>query len=130
MKIDGMNWVEFPVGPQGAVSGLHVTINKKGEILIGAKTFEKFERPEHVLLSFEPRHDLIALKPVTAKATNAFPLVKKSNGGHRVIRANLFCRHHGINFNVTIAFNTPEINEKGVLILNLREIRSVSKPRR
>ena len=26
-------WEEFPVGPQGAVSGLHVTINRKGEIL-------------------------------------------------------------------------------------------------
>lgn len=130
MAIQKFVWEEFPVGPQGPVSGLHVTINKKGEILIGAKTFEKFGRPEQVLLSFERRYDLIALEPVTEHATNAFPLVQKSNGRHRVIRANLFCRHHGINFAGTIAFNTPEINEKGVLILNLRAIRGVSKPRR
>ena len=97
---------------------------------IGAKTFEKFGRPEQVLLSFERRYDLIAIEPVTVHATNAFPLVEKKNGGHRVIRANLFCRHHGINFAGTIAFNTPEISEKGVIVLNLREIRGVSKPRR
>lgn len=129
MEMPRLVWEEFPIGPQGPVSGLHVTINKKGEILIGARTFKEFGCPEHVLLSFERRYDLIALEPVTSRATNAYPLVKKSNGGHRVIRASLFCRHHGINFNVTIAFNTPEISEKGVLILNLREIRTVSKPK-
>ncbi len=130
MTTQRLVWEEFPVGPHGAVNGLHVTINERGEILIGARAFEKFGRPEQVLLSFQCRYSLIALTPVTPKATNAYPLIAKKNGKHRVIRANLFCRHHGIDFAQTVAFNTPEINEHGVLILNLREIRGVGKARR
>lgn len=98
--------------------------------VVGVNAFDKFGRPELVLLSFERRYDLIDLEPVTENVPNTFPIVQESNGRHRVICADLFCRHLGINFAGTIASNTPEINVNGVLVLNLREIRAVSKPRR
>ncbi len=118
-------WEEFPVGPSGAVSGLHVSLNRKGEILIGARTFRKFGEPEQVLLLFDRRNKSIGIVPTTPKATNCYPLIEKKNGGHRVIRANLFCRHYGINADQTIVFNTTEIDEDGVLVLNLNEYRYV-----
>ena len=123
-------WEEFPVGPSGAISGLHVTLNRGGEILIGSRTFRKFGEPEQVLLLFDRRNLLIGIVPTTAKATNSFPLITKSNGSHRVIRANLFCRHYGIAFAGTVAFNTAEIDDDGILTLNLREIRAVGNPKR
>lgn len=123
-------WEEFPVGPSGAVSGLHVSLNRKGEILIGARTFRKFGEPEQVLLLFDRRLKTIGIVPTTAKATNCYPLIEKKNGGHRVIRANLFCRHYGILTDHTIVFNTAEIDEDGVLILNLNEYRYVVRPGR
>jgi hypothetical protein len=122
-------WEEFPVGPSGAVSGLHVSLNRKGEILIGARTFRKFGEPEQVLLLFDRRNKSIGIVPTTPKATNCYPLIEKKNGGHRVIRANLFCRHYGINADQTIVFNTAEIDEDGVLVLNLNEYRYVVRPR-
>ena len=122
-------WEEFPVGPSGAVSGLHVSLNRKGEILLGARTFRKFGEPEQVLLLFERRNMLIAIVPTTSKATNCYPLIEKRNGGHRVIRANLFCRHYGIAFGRTIAFNTAIIDDDGKLILDLRDVRVVTRPK-
>lgn len=123
-------WEEFPVGPSGAVSGLHVSLNRKGEILIGARTFRKFGEPEQVLLMFDRRNKSIGIVPTTPKATNCYPLMSKYNGAHRVIRANLFCRHYGINTDRTIVFNTAEIDEEGVLVLNLNEYRYVVRPGR
>lgn len=123
-------WEEFPVGPSGAVSGLHVTLNRRGEILLGARTFRKFGEPEQVLLLFERRNALIAMVPTTAKATNCYPLIAKRNDGHRIIRANLFCRHYGIAFARTVAFNTAYIDDDGKLILDLRDVRAVTKPKR
>ena len=123
-------WEEFPVGPSGAVSGLHVTLDRKGTILLGARTFRKFGEPEQVLLLFERRNALIAIVPTTPKATNCYPLHESHNGGHRKIRANLFCRHYGIAFGRTVAFNTAYIDDDGKLILDLRDVRAVTRPKR
>ena len=123
-------WEEFPVGPSGAVSGLHVSLNRKGEIVLGARTFRKFGEPEQISLHFESRLRLIGIISTTPKATNCYPLIEKKNGGHRVIRANLFCRHHGIAVSRTIAFNTAEIEDDGKLVLDLSDTRIVTRPKR
>src|SRR5258707_15251244 len=105
-------------------------MNRGGEILIGARAFRKFGAPEHVQLLFDRRNLLIGIVPTTPKATNSYPLIKKTNGSHRLIRSNIFCRHYGIAFAGTVAFNTAKIDDDGILTLNLREIRAVGNPKR
>lgn len=113
-------WEEFPVGPNGDPEKLHVTLGKKGEILVGAKTFEKMRRPEAVVLLFDKLNSVIGLMPSHIRAANAYPFKQKSQAKYRIIRANRFCRHHGIKVDRTVAFNKPEIDTDGILVLDLK----------
>lgn len=117
-------WEEFPVGPGTSVNGqgLRVTIDRKGGLMIGAKAFEKMGKPEAAVLLFDRRNHTIGLAPAGADASNAYPMIAKRNCRHRVVRANQFCRHHGIYVPRTAAFGKAEIDEEGVLVLDLRSL--------
>lgn len=121
-------WEEFQVGPRDVLGEMHVTLNRKGEIMIGAAAFERFGRPEQAVLLYEPDNKFIGILPASTRAKNAYPLMgKKGRDRHRTIRANRFCRHHGINVPATMAFYNAEIDEEGVLVLPLRNMRVVGK---
>ena len=122
-------WEEFPIGPNTADETLHVTLSRKGEILIGVRTFEKLGRPAAAILLFDRLHHMIGVLPSNHHAKNAYPLKSKVGGSHRLIRANKFCRHYGIRVDRTIAFGTPKINEDGILILDLGTTSIIGKPR-
>lgn len=113
-------WEEFPVGPNGLGEQMHVTLNTKGEIMIGAKAFEKLGRPEAASLLFDKVNSMIGLLPINPSVNNAYPFIKKTKGRHRVLRANRFCRHHGITVERTVAFNKPEVDKEGILVLDLK----------
>ena len=115
-------------GPRDVSGEMHVTLNRKGEIMIGAAAYEKFGRPEAAVLLYEEENKLIGVLEASTRAKNAYPLMgKKGRDKHRVIRANRFCRHHGIKFPATMAFNNPEIDEEGVLVLDMNDARVVGK---
>ncbi|MFN0279417.1 MAG: hypothetical protein ACKVRN_12605 [Pyrinomonadaceae bacterium] len=122
-------WEEFPIGPKDVSSELHVTMSRKGEILIGAHAFERFGKPEAALLLFDKMNSRIGLMPSHRRVANAYPMtVKSERYRHRVIRAYRFCRHHGIKVDRTIAFSEVSINEEGILILNLKTTAAIGKP--
>lgn len=118
------NWEEFPVGPATSINGggLRVTIDKKGAILIGAKAFEKMGEPNAAVLLFDQRNHTIGVAPAEPEVPNAYPMIAKTNCRHRIVRANQFCRHHGIYVPRTAAFGKAEIDEDGVLVLDLRTL--------
>lgn len=122
-------WEQFRVGPKDILTEMHVTLNPKGELVIGALAFEKFGKPAQAILLFDRVNSLIGLARASTRATNAYPLIAKKTGRHRVLRANRFCRHYGINVPQTIAFNKPEIDADGVLVLDMRETRIIGKVR-
>ena len=119
-------WEEFALGPRDRDNGLHVTLNEKGEIMIGAKAIDQFEECEWAILLFDRWNKFIGVAPSKTKTENAFPLVKKSKGRHRVIRAGRFCKYHGIRVQRTTAC-MAEIDEEGVLVLDLKLIRAAGK---
>ena len=94
--MDVQQWEEFLVGPGGAGSELHVTLSRKGEILVGANAFEKMGSPEAAVLLFDRVNSLIGLRPAHPKTPNSYPLKAKTNCRHRIARASRFCRHHRI----------------------------------
>jgi hypothetical protein len=113
-------WEEFQVGPNGDPEDLHVTLSKKGEILVGARAFEKMKRPDAAVLLFDKVNSVIGLLPSHRRNANAYPLNEKPNAKYRVVRANRFCRHYGIKVERTVAFNKPEIDAEGILVLDLK----------
>jgi hypothetical protein len=123
------NWVEFQVGPGDVGSELHVSLNRKGEIVIGAAAFERFGRPEHVVLLHDEGNEFIGLLEASSVAKNAYPLHanKDPKQRHRLLRASRFCKHHGIKVSATMAFGNVEIDEEGVLVLPLKGMRVVGK---
>lgn len=126
------NWEEFPVGPgkKRGEGGLHVTINRKSEIMIGAEAYERMGEPDAAVLLYDRRNLTIGIAPAEPDAVNAYPMVAKRNCRHRVVRANLFCRHHLIYVPRTAAFGKAEIDEDGILILDLRALVGIGgKPR-
>src|SRR5688500_17661438 len=123
------NWEEFPVGPGISTKGkeLRVTLNRKGEIMIGARAFEALGEPEAAVLLFDRRNHTIGVAPADDDAVNAYPMIAKRNCRHRTVRANLFCRHFKIYVPRTAAFGKTEIDENGVLLLDLRTLIGVGR---
>lgn len=122
-------WEEFPVGPVGMRSGtgLRVTLSPKGEFMVGAKAFEKMGRPVAAVLLFDRKAGVIGICPALPMTPNGYPLIEKKNGRHRVLRANLFCRHYGIYVGRTAAFGTARVDEDGILELELQSLVGVGR---
>jgi hypothetical protein len=112
------DWEEYKIGPAENRKRLHVTLSAKGEILIGAKTFDRIGRPDAAVLLFDKAGGSIGVRPAHPRQPNAYLLEPKSKGRHRVIRASAFCRNYGIRVQRTTVFNHPEF-ENGVLVLDL-----------
>lgn len=120
------NWEEFALGPENRREQMHVTINEKGEIMIGATAAERFGPHERAVLLYDRWNGYIGVAPIKGKAENSFPILEKSNGRHKVIRASRFCRYYGIFVPRTTACKA-EIDDEGVLVLDLKATRAVRK---
>ena len=121
------NWEEFPIGPRKPEREMHVTLDRAGTFLLGSTACDKFGPPGHVALLYDRVNSLVGMRPCSSVMENAYPVVKKSNGRHRVVRAGRFCRNHNIVVEKTVAFNKPEIDEEGFLVLDLKATRIVGK---
>lgn len=120
------NWEEFGFGPRDPEDVLHVTLNPKGEIMIGARAVRQFGPYDWAVLLWDKWNGLIGVAPVQEKTENAFPIVRKCNGDHKVLRAGRFCRFHGIKMPQTTAC-MAEIDEDGTLVLDLKATRALRK---
>jgi len=113
-------WEEYKIGPKENRRRLHVTLSTRGEILIGAKTFDQLGRPDAAVLLFDRENSSIGIRPTHPRVENAYLLSPKKKGRHRVLRASAFCRKYGIRVEATTAFASPVI-DKGILVLDLKE---------
>ena len=106
------NWEEFALGPENRREQMYVTLNEKGEIMIGATAAERFGPHERAVLLYDRWNGLVGVAP--------------ANGRHRVIRAGRFFRYYGIVMPRTMACQA-EIDDEGVLVLDLKATRAVRK---
>ncbi len=120
------NWEEFALGPKDVREEMHVTLDRKGVITIGARAARKFGPYEWAVLLYDKWNGLIGVAPVKAKTENAFPIVNKIKGHHRVIRAGRFCRYYGIKMPQTTAC-MAQLDEDGTLVLDLKATRAERK---
>lgn len=110
---------------------VHVTLGKDGRIYFSRKALEALGRPEGVALLFDKRRQVIGVKPADVGRKHAFRLRTKLNMGEgRVISAGNFCRHYGIKTPETVAFPAASVNRDGILVLDLRTVRTAGIKRR
>ncbi len=121
-------WEEFEAGPH-VRSGerLHVSLSKKGVILLNEKTFEAIGSPAAAALLFDKRNSSIGVRATHIDRKSAFTVKSKPKARHRVIHASTFCRHYGIKVDRTIAFPTAEVDDDGTLILDLHSATMIGR---
>lgn len=113
-------WEEFEAGPKlPAEERLHVTLNHKGVIFLNRLAFEALGEPESAKLLFEKRSSKIGIRPANAADRKAFPLIQQRDLHFRIIRAGNFCQNYGIRVEGTMAFHNIEIDNDGMMKLEL-----------
>ncbi len=99
---------------------LYVTINAKSVIYINSAVFEALGSPAAVALLYDRVNCIIGVTEAYPKNREAFPLIFRK--GQILVQATPFCRHYGINLDRTMKFTDPEIDDNGMLRLDLRKL--------
>ena len=118
------DWIIVPRGDVAPHwSGLYVTMNRLGSIVISRVTHERLGEPIAYLIMLDRFNRRIGLKPAVPGTRHAYPARKYGRRGAKIIRANRLVREFGIRPPDTIEFLRPKIDLDGQLILDLRNIR-------
>ena len=104
-----------------------VSMNPKGEIRLNRYAHKAVGEPEACKLLFDRQNSTIGILGVPPGNKDAYPLRKKGPEGAFWIRAYRLCQEFGVRFPETIRFKNPEIDEEGVMILDLRNTMPVAK---
>lgn len=112
---------------QGQWASFYVTMNPKGYIVFSRVTFQRLGEPRAFLLLFDKVNNRIGLKPTALGIKNAYPAAKQGRHGGQLIRAYRLMQEFGIDLPETIRFYDAEIDQDGVLILDLRTARVSSR---
>lgn len=86
-------------------------------------THEKLGAPKAFVLLFDATNNRIGLKPASLTARNAYPAYPQGLYGGRIVRAYRLMREHDIRLAQTLQFDDAEINDEGILVLDLRTAR-------
>lgn len=118
---------DWQVVPRDAVpaftAGIHVTMNPKGHIMMNRTTFQRTGEPKAYLVLFDRVNSRIGLKPTHEKAKDAYPVGPLGPCGGRVVRAYRLITQYAIDLPETVEFTAAEIDQDGMLILDLRMTR-------
>ena len=122
------HWTVFE-GMPNRVSGdrLRVTLNPRGVLVLNKLAFDALDGPAAVKLMFDESNNLIGLKPEDPRRANAFPVKQKDRWHNRQVHASPFCRHFAINVGRTVLFNDVDIDNDGVMVLELGKTITVGR---
>jgi len=113
-------WEKFSGGPFVPYSDrVYVTLSRKGKLHINVKTYELIGKPQRVLLYFNRKKDTIGIRPAHDRLAEAFPI--RRNGTSYCFYIAGFMRHFGIKLTTTEKFIAPDINDQGLLTLDLSQ---------
>lgn len=117
-------WVVLPRGDVAPHwSGMYVSLNKHGSIVMSRTTYERFGEPEAVLILFDMMTGRLALRPASLHGDNAYPVRKYGRGGGKVVRAYRLLSEFNINPFDTFEFCKPKIDADGQLMLDFKDVR-------
>ena len=110
---------------------LYATLNAEGDLVISRRTHEVLGSPDSYLLLFDVERNVIGLRPANAAVEkNAYPARRRGRYGGRRIRALRMMREFGVQIYETVRFHRCQLDNSGILILDLRDTRPAGKRRR
>jgi hypothetical protein len=101
-----------------------ISINRFCAITLNRQAQAMLNNAEAVKLLFDEKESIIGVLPSNVRDPEAFPLQTK-NSTNRVIYATPFCRHFRISVDHTERFVDPELDNEGILRLDLKRTRYV-----
>lgn len=114
------HWTRFEGKPYGRDrDGMRVTLSPKKNIMLNEAAFEALGSPAAIEFMFDENNKRIGLKPIDPRKENAFPVKPKKGTRQRMIHAAAFCVHLGINVDHTVLFNGVDIDNEGVMSLDI-----------
>lgn len=120
MGFNDKDWEEFKSAPNLRLpEEIRVSLNHKSIFAFNRYAFDALGEAEAVVLLLDKINSLIGFRPAHPRLDNAFPLKCKNKYGSYIIRANLFCIHHGIKPDKTIVFRDVRTEDNRILVLNL-----------
>lgn len=124
-----LHWEAFKGGPTRPENhDFGITINRKSVLTFNRFAVNALGNPDGVKLLFEKKESLIGIVASSLKDKEAFPL-KPKNSANWVVNTAPFCRAHKIVIEKTEKFDHPEIDDQGILRLDLKNTHDVSNPR-
>jgi hypothetical protein len=116
------NWSEIPRGggTRAQWAGIYVTMNSKGMIVLNRAAHERLESAAAFLVLYDIPNNTIGLKPTSISMRNAYPAHKSGRHGGRRVNAYRLLTQHRLVIKETLEFPDAEIDEDGILVLNLR----------
>ena len=96
---------------------VYVTLSGKGKLLLNRKAHEILGKPKRVLLYFNRNKDTIGIRPAHDRLAEAFPV--RQTGGSVVVYCGTFLRHFGIRLSGTEKFIGADLNDQGLMQLDL-----------
>ena len=118
MKADWIETKRDDLPPQ--FSGLRASMNPRGDIVINRAAYEQLGGPKAFLILFDCINKRIGLKPASAFDAKCLPSLKSNRAGAKMVRGHRMTREQRINLAHTVQFDDAEIDEDGILILDLR----------
>jgi hypothetical protein len=107
---------------------MRVALYPNGEFYLNAKAYAALGRPKAVAFYFDEESEVIAIEPANPRFMQNFIPVKKGCGW--AIHGSSFCRHFGIKPERAERFNRPDINNEGILLLDLRDTSTTGRERK
>jgi hypothetical protein len=118
---------DWEILPRGDVaphwSGLYVSMNKVGSIVMSRVTWKRLGSPPAILIMWDRYNGLLALKPARTGDMHAYPVRGYGRAGGKIVRAYRLLTRFGIRPPDTIEFQLPELDRDGNLILDLRTVK-------
>lgn len=106
---------------------VRVTLGRNTFYLNG-KAFEALGAPAAVEMMFLGNERIIGLRPVDPTRRNAFRVKQHGRtGNYKRISASAFCRHLRLDTRRTVLFDRPDIDNDGVMMLDMKSTITVSK---
>ncbi len=122
-----LHWETFKGGPTKPENqAFAITINHKKVLTLNKFTVKTLNNPEAVILMFDKKESVIGVVPSNMREKYAFPLKPKGGGLNFVVHTAPFCRHFNIRIDKTEKFDHPELDDQGVLRLDLKNTHDVS----
>lgn len=105
-----------------------VTLGRKGTFYLNGIAYKALGSPSAVEMLFDGNERIIGIKATDAGKRNAF-LIKDHGkaGSYKRISAAAFCTHYRIKTRSTMLFNGVDLDDDGVMILELARTTFVSR---